>query len=108
MNFRRHIEMMRRVATIAAIILLLGQTIAAAHFHPASSQQELSSSAAAGIADSSCAICAAHCHSPAAAAVVPALDASTILENIVPRAVHAGPLSTFVQNRFCRAPPASI
>ena len=38
MNPRRHIEMMRRVATIAAIILLLGQTIAAAHFHPVSSQ----------------------------------------------------------------------
>lgn len=108
MKSRRHIMMMRKVATIAAIILLLGQTIAAAHFHRISAQQEFSASSVGGIVDSSCAICAAHFHSPAASAVVPALDAPTVLESIIPFAVQTGPLSTFAQHRFGRAPPASI
>jgi hypothetical protein len=100
--------MMRKVATIAAIILLLGQSIAAAHFHRTSAQQEVSVSGSAGIADSSCALCAAHFHSPATAAVVPVLDAPAVRESIVTCAVHRGPLSTFIQNRFGRAPPASL
>jgi hypothetical protein len=100
--------MMRRLATIAAIILLIGQSIAAAHFHRTSAQQEFSSSGAAGIADSSCAICAAHFHSPAASAVVPALNAPTALESMVLCAVQAGPVSTFAQHHFSRAPPASV
>ena len=108
MNSRRHINLMRRVATIAAIILLMGQTIAAAHSHRTSAQHEFSASSAAGIADSSCAICAAHFHSPAASAVVPALDAPTVRENLVARAVFAGPLSVYVGHCFGRAPPASV
>ena len=99
--------MMRKVATIAAIFLLLGQTIAAAHFHPASSRQELSTGAAS-IADSSCAICAAQLHSPAASAVVPALNAPTVLEDLVVVAVSNGPLSVYLGHCFGRAPPASV
>jgi hypothetical protein len=108
MNSRRHIEMMRKVATIAAIILLLGQTIAAAHFHRISPRQEFSSGGVPGIADSSCAICAAHFHSPAASAVVPALNAPTVLESQVVRAVFGGPLSVYAGHCFGRAPPASV
>jgi hypothetical protein len=108
MNSRRHTDLMRRVATIAAIILLISQTIAAAHFHRASGQQEFSSGGSAGIADSSCAICAAHFHSPATSAVVPALDAPTVLENLVARAVPSGPPSVYVSRHFGRAPPASV
>jgi hypothetical protein len=108
MNPRRHIEMTRRIATIAAIILLLGQTIAAAHFHPVSSQQGLSSSEAVGIADSSCAICAAHFHSPVLAAVVPALDAPTVVEKLVGCTVVDGPRFVYLGHCFGRAPPASI
>src|SRR5262245_10364840 len=107
MSPRRHILMMRKVVTIAAIILLLGQTIAAAHVHRTSSQQELSSSAVSGIAESSCAICAAHFHSPAVSAVVPALDSPTIVESIVTGTIQAAPPSTFVERRYGRAPPAS-
>jgi hypothetical protein len=110
MNPRRHIDparMMRRVAAIAAIILLLGQTIATAHFHSVSRQQELTSSAA-GLADSSCAICAAQLHSPAAAAVVPALDEPAGREHFVVAVVINGPLRVYVGNCFGRAPPASI
>jgi len=104
----RHKNLIRRIASITAIVLLIGQTIAAAHSHRISTQHELSSSGAVGIADSSCAICAAHFHSPAASTVVPVLDAPTILENLILRAVQAGPLSTFSLDRFGRAPPASV
>src|SRR5260221_8359912 len=110
MKPRRHIidlRMTRRIATIAAIILLLGQTIAAAHVHRSSSSQEFSPRSVSGIADSSCAICAAHFHSPGISAVVPALDAPTLLDSIVSYAVQTGPISTFVEYRFGRAPPAS-
>jgi len=106
MNPRRDIEMMRKVATIAAIILLLGQTIAAAHFHPASSRLELTGTAS--IADSSCAICAAQLHSPAASAVAPTLNAPTVVENLVARAVPSGPLSAYIGHCFGRAPPESV
>jgi hypothetical protein len=99
--------MMRKIAIIAAIILLLGQTIAAAHFHHSSFQQEFSAGSATAIADGSCAICAAHFHSPAASAIVPALEAPTILEDAVARAVFGGPLSPYVGHGFGRAPPAS-
>jgi hypothetical protein len=110
MNPRRQTNratMMRRVAAIAAIILLLGQTIAAAHCHPVSRQPELSSSGA-GLSDSSCAICAAQLHSPAAAAVAPALDKPAARENPVACAVFSGPLSVYIGHCFGRAPPASI
>jgi hypothetical protein len=99
--------MTRTIATVAAVILLLGQTFAAAHFHRVSTQREVVSGAA-GMADGSCAICAAHLHSAAALAVAPALDAPTIQARITPCAVHTGPLSTFTRSRFGRAPPASI
>ncbi len=109
MNLRiRHLTVMRRVATIAAIVLLLGQAIAGAHFHPAAAQREFSAGSAASIAESSCAICAAQLHSPAASAVAPALNAPTVLERVVVRSVDAGSLSKFVQSRFGRAPPASV
>jgi hypothetical protein len=110
MNPRHHINharMMRRVASMAAVILLLGQMIAAAHFHLASRQQALASSGA-GLADSSCAICAAQLHSPAAAAVAPALDALAVRENPVVSVVLGGPLTVYIGNCFGRAPPASI
>ena len=100
--------MMRKIATLAAIIVLLGQTIAAAHVHRNSSSQEFSAGSVGGVADSSCAICAAHFHSPAVSAVVPALDAPTLLDSIVSFAVQAGPISTLVEYRFGRAPPASL
>jgi hypothetical protein len=107
MNSRPYPNLMRRIATVAAIILLLGQAIAAAHFHR-TSQREFSADGVAGIADSSCPICAAHFHSPAASAGVPTLDAPTMVERIVIRAARAGTLSTFTRSRFGRAPPRSV
>jgi len=104
MKHHRPVEMMRKVAVIAAVLLLVGQTIAAAHFHSVSSQQEFAASTA-GIADSSCAICAAQLHSPAASAVAPALDAPSALESLLAPAVFGGPLTSYAGDRFGRAPP---
>jgi hypothetical protein len=98
----------RNVALVAAMVLLLGQTVAAAHFHRVSTQQEFSQSAAAGLADGACPVCLAHFHSPAIFAVVPALDAPTIARDSVPRAMTSAPLSAYIVHRFGRAPPASI
>jgi len=108
MTSRRHMDRLRRVATIAAIILLLGQMIAAVHVHRASSQQEFAASGAAAVADSSCALCAAQLHSPATAAVIPALHAPTVLKDLIVPAVSSGPLSVYVGYCFGRAPPASV
>ena len=107
MRPRRNRNLMRRVATLAAILLLLGQTLATAHFHRSSAQWELSAGGTAGVADSSCPICAAHLNTSAPAPVVPALDAPTIADKLVPRLMHHAPSSTFLQSCFGRAPPAS-
>jgi len=108
MNSRRYPNLMRRIATIAAIILLLGQAIAASHFHWNSAHRQLSSNGVASIADISCPICAAHFHSSAVAAVIPALKAPTMVEFIVADTLLPAPPLTFIANRFGRAPPASI
>jgi hypothetical protein len=106
MKSRGHIQTTRKLAMLAAIILLLGQTIATAHFHPVSRQPRVSSSTAAGIADTSCAICSAQLHSSSAPAVAPALDAPTVQQNLVALTVPSGPPSVYIGNCFGRAPPA--
>jgi hypothetical protein len=108
MRSRRNPNLMRQVAGLAAIFLLLGQTLAAAHFHRTSAQRELSAGGAAGIADSACPICAAHLNTSAPAPVVPTLDAPTIADKLVPHLMHRAPSSTFLQSCFGRAPPARI
>jgi len=107
MNSRRSINI-RKVAVVTAIILLLGQTVAAAHFHRTSRQREFSASIASGFADSSCAMCAAHLHSAALSAFVPALDAPKLLERSIAFAVSIEPLCAYVGHCFGRAPPASV
>ena len=104
MNFRRDHNFMRRAATITTIILLLGQAIAAAHFHPASVNQELS----ARTTDSCCVICVAHLHSPAVSAIAPALDVPSLFENLVTLTVLSGPSLIYAGHCFGRAPPASV
>jgi hypothetical protein len=108
MNPRRGKEIARKLAVFAAVLLLVGQTIAASHFHPASRQLQVSSSSATGIADSACAICAAHLHSSAAAAIAPAIDAPTSLEKQMASAIFLVAQSACIANCFGRAPPASV
>jgi hypothetical protein len=104
MKVCRYPNLMRRVATVAAIILLLGEAIAAAHFHRASVNQELS----AGTTDSSCAICVAHLHSPAVSAIAPAFDVPRLLQYLVTLTALSRPSSIYPGHRFGRAPPASV
>jgi hypothetical protein len=99
---------LRKVAIVAAVVLLLGQTLAAAHFHRVSTQPEFSQSAVSGIADGGCAVCVAHFHSPAIFAVVPALNAPVTARDSARRAIHSAPLSVRIVLRFGRAPPASV
>jgi hypothetical protein len=108
MRSRRNPNLMRQVAGLAAIFLLLAQTLAAAHFHRTSAQRELSAGDAAGVADSSCPICAAHLNTSAPAPAVPALNAPTIADKLVPHLMQLAPRSTFLQSCFGRAPPASV
>jgi hypothetical protein len=108
MNTRRYPEILRRSAIIAAIVLLMGQAIAAAHFHRVAGHQEFSSGATTAIADSACAICAAQLHSPAAHAIVPAFDAPKPLHQSVVLAVATEPLCAYVGHCFGRAPPVSV
>jgi len=108
MNSRRYSNLIRKAATVAAIFLLLGQTIAAAHFHWTLAHHELSSRDTATVADSLCPICAAHLNNSATAPTVPALDGPTIADQLAPRALHSAPHSTFVRNCFGRAPPPSV
>jgi hypothetical protein len=100
--------LLRKVAIVAAVVLLLGQTLAAAHFHRVSTEQEFSQSAVAGIADGGCAVCLAHFHSPAIFAVVPALNAPATATDSVPRAIPSASFSVPIVHRFGRAPPVSI
>jgi hypothetical protein len=108
MNSRRYSNLMRKAATVAAIFLLLGQSIAAAHIHRFSARRELSASGASSVNDSACPICAAHLNSSATAPLVPALDAPTIATQLIPKALDQPPSSNFLQHRFGRAPPLSL
>jgi len=108
MDSRRYSNLMRNAAKLAAILLLLVQTLAGAHFHRTSAQWELSSSGAASVADSSCPICAAHLNASATGPAVPAPDAPTIADQLAPRTLDSAPHSTFVRNCFGRAPPRSV
>jgi hypothetical protein len=108
MKFRRNNNFRGRIAPIAAILLLIAQTIAVAHSHRMSAQQEFASSVAASIADGSCAICAAQIHSPAASSALPAPNAPTVPESVVPIAFQTVPFSTLIPKLFGRAPPATV
>jgi hypothetical protein len=108
MKSRRHTSLMRRAATFAAIILLIGQAIAAAHFHRASVNQEISAGASAGTTDSACAICVAHLHSPGVSGIAPAIDVPSLLEKLVTLTVLSRPSLIYAGHRFGRAPPASV
>ena len=105
---RRYPQILRRSAIIAAIVLLLGQAIAAAHFHRVAAQPEFSSTTTSAIADASCAICAAQLHSPIVAAVALALDAPKLVLEPLASAVPIEPLSAYIGPCFGRAPPASL
>src|SRR3984957_18831990 len=98
---RKHLNetFLKKIAIVAAMVLLLGQTLAAAHFHRFSTLPEFSQSAVSSIADGGCAVCVAHFHSPAIFAVVPALNAPLTARDSVPRAIPSAAVSACVVPR---------
>ena len=72
----------RRIAAFVAAILLLAQSLGAAHFHPLPSQQKYATDAVVNADDGLCAVCLFRIHSPTVAAVTPYLTAPVLLERI--------------------------
>jgi len=95
----------RKVAIVATIILLLGQTIAAAHFHHLSIDKEFGSAVASAATDGACAICAAQLHAPVVSAVAPALVVPEPMKRPVSYTARTEPLAPSIINVFGRAPP---
>jgi hypothetical protein len=73
----------RRVAAFAAAILLLAQSLGAAHFHPLPSQQKYAADAVVNADDGLCAVCLFRIHSPTVSAVTPYLTTPARFERIV-------------------------
>jgi len=97
-----------RLAVFAAAILLLAQSLGAAHFHPLQGQQKYAADTA-GSADSGlCAVCLVRVHSPTVSSVVPNLAAPALFRRTVVFAVQSQSHSACDSHLFGRAPPASI
>ncbi len=98
----------RGVAAVAAAILLLAQSLAAAHFHPLPDQQKYSAEAVASVDNGLCAVCLLRIHSPTVAAVTPSVTAPVPFERIDFVATESRLCSSYDSHLFGRAPPASF
>jgi hypothetical protein len=98
---------MRRIAGFAAVILLLAQSVGAAHLHPLPSQQKYVTSAAVSV-DGLCALCLVRFHSPAAFIATSHPMAPALTELMALRTASAEPRSSYLSHLFGRAPPASV
>jgi hypothetical protein len=98
---------MRRIAGFAAAILLLAQSVGAAHLHPLPSQQKYATSATVSV-DGLCALCLVRFHSPAAFVVTPHPIAPAPTESTAHRTASAEPRFSYLSHLFGRAPPASV
>ena len=98
----------RGVAAVAAAILLLTQSLGAAHFHPLPTQQKYAADAVVNAGDGLCAVCLFRVHSPTVSAVTPYLAAPVLFERIVVFATQSRLCSACDSHLFGRAPPASV
>src|SRR5579872_2872894 len=98
----------RGIAGFVAAILLLVQSVGAAHFHPLPSQSKYLANAAAVADNGLCALCLVRFHSPAAFVVAPHPTAPALDELISPCVTSTQPLSLYRSFLFGRAPPASV
>ena len=97
---------MRGIAGFVAAILLLAQSVGAAHFHPLPSQQKYVANAVVSV-DGLCALCLVRFHSPAAFVVTPHPTAPALTELTALRTQY-GVAFLYRSHLFGRAPPASV
>ncbi len=97
----------RGVAALLAAILLLTQSLAAAHFHPLPTRQKYAANAVVNAEDGLCAVCLFRIHSPTVAAVTPSMTAPGLLERVEFVAPESRLCSSYDSHLFGRAPPAS-
>jgi hypothetical protein len=98
----------RSVAAFVAAILLLAQSLGAAHFHPLPTQQKYAADAVVSAEDGLCALCLFRIHSPTVSAVTPSVTAPVLFERIDLVATESWLCSSYDSHLFGRAPPASV
>ena len=98
----------RGVAVLAVAILLVIQSLGAAHYHRFSAGSDCSIFAVASADNGLCAICLFRIHCPTVFVATPSLRAPTIAELVVFSMTQSEPRSSCLSHRFGRAPPASL
>lgn len=98
---------MRGLAGFAAAILLLAQSVGAAHLHTPPSQHKYLTSAAVS-ADGLCGLCLVRFHSPAAFVAPPRPRAPALTESTALCAANTALRFAYPSHLFGRAPPAPV
>jgi hypothetical protein len=98
----------RGVAALVAAILLLSQSLAAAHFHPLPTAQKYAANAVVSADDGPCAVCLFCLHSPTVSAVTPSVTAPTPFAQRDQIVTESRLHSSYDSHLFGRAPPASL
>jgi hypothetical protein len=96
----------RRLALAAGAILLLAQSVGAAHYHPLAFAQHPIAAAAAS--DSLCALCLHHQHAPSVSAAPFPLAAPSEFGHRDSNDFCFALISSFDSHLFGRAPPISV
>jgi len=97
----------RTFAGCIAAILLLAQSVGAAHLHPPPFQHKYVTSAAVSI-DGLCALCLVRFHSPAAFIATPHPTAPALTQLTALCAASTAPRFAYRSHLFGRAPPAPV
>ena len=97
----------RRLAIVAGAILLLAQSVSAAHYHPSAFAQHFSIAASAS-SDSLCSLCLHQQHAPTVSAAPFPLAAPSNSGHLDPKDFRFALVSSFDSHLFGRAPPASV
>jgi len=102
-----HSTWRRRLAIAAGAILLLAQSVSAAHYHPSAFAQRPSIAASAS-SDSLCSLCLHQQHATTVSAAQFPLAAPTNTGHLDPKDFSFALVSSFDSHLFGRAPPASV
>jgi hypothetical protein len=98
----------RAAATMATVLLLAAQLIAAAHFHPDMLIRSVSDEAHLSSAEIACPVCVFHAHTVTSTIAAFMLIVPFLAQEFVATALRSRLLSTQRLQLFGRAPPASV